>query len=454
MFRPSSGCSCAEPGCAWISRDERERLLDRVVAQLAQRAVDGRRALDVDPHLDEPAFGEPHAELGPLQTDHEPRPQRRRHGERALAAALLVDAEADRDGERRDRDAGVLRHQQREQRRHDAPLVVLRPEPDDQVAADLDGAVPVPRRADRVDVRGQQQLGALAPPDEQVVRRALHRLPVGGQPELGAARDQVIDGLVLLVGERRDGHEIDQLPACQVGPFGEVAGGSIDGAIAYCLPLTEMTAEPRIADRPRRGAGARPRPAPSRVHGPPPGPVHHEHPGARSPTPTEPTGLGQFDSDSYGAFDLAPLETLRTLAPRLIGRDPLERVATWDEIRDHGTAPDMPGVRSALDIAQWDLVARRAGVPLHELIAPRPAGAAPDRLARVRLAPHAREPGRVRGGRGAIPGRGLHGLQDPRVGRRGARPRGDPRRARCRRATTWRSSTTRRGASIVRRRSG
>ena len=82
-------------------------------------------------------------------------------------------------------------------------------------------------------------------------------------------------------------------------------------------------------------------------------------------------GLGQFDSDSYGAFDLAPLETLRTLAPRLIGRDPLERVATWDELRDHGTAPDMPGVRSALDIAQWDLVARRAGVPLRELIAPR-----------------------------------------------------------------------------------
>ena len=83
-------------------------------------------------------------------------------------------------------------------------------------------------------------------------------------------------------------------------------------------------------------------------------------------------GLGQFDSDSYDAFDLAPLETLRTLAPRLIGREPLDRVATWDDIRDHGTAPDMPGVRSALDIAQWDLVARRAGVPLHECIASRP----------------------------------------------------------------------------------
>jgi L-alanine-DL-glutamate epimerase-like enolase superfamily enzyme len=91
-------------------------------------------------------------------------------------------------------------------------------------------------------------------------------------------------------------------------------------------------------------------------------------------------GLGQFDSDSYGAFDLAPIETLRTLAPRLIGRDPLDRVSTWDEIRDHGTAPDMPGVRSALDIAQWDLMARRAGAPLHELIAPRPAGVTLGRL--------------------------------------------------------------------------
>ena len=91
-------------------------------------------------------------------------------------------------------------------------------------------------------------------------------------------------------------------------------------------------------------------------------------------------GLGQFDSDSYGAFDLAPLETLRTLAPRLIGRDPLDRVATWDELRDHGTAPDMPGVPSTLDIAQWDLVARRAGAPLHQLIAPRSTHAASDRL--------------------------------------------------------------------------
>lgn len=80
-------------------------------------------------------------------------------------------------------------------------------------------------------------------------------------------------------------------------------------------------------------------------------------------------GLGQFDSDSRGGFDLAPLETLRTLAPRLLGRRPGERQAVWDEIRDQGTAPDLPGVRSALDIAMWDLAARRAGHPLRDLLA-------------------------------------------------------------------------------------
>ena len=82
------------------------------------------------------------------------------------------------------------------------------------------------------------------------------------------------------------------------------------------------------------------------------------------------SGLGQFDSDSFGAFDLAPLETLRTLAPRFLGKDPLEREVIWDEIRDHGTAPELPGVRSALDIAMWDLEARRTGVPLHRLLNP------------------------------------------------------------------------------------
>jgi L-alanine-DL-glutamate epimerase-like enolase superfamily enzyme len=91
-------------------------------------------------------------------------------------------------------------------------------------------------------------------------------------------------------------------------------------------------------------------------------------------------GLGQFDGDSSGAFDLAPLETLRTLAPRLLGRAPDEREVVWDEIRDGGTAPDLPGVRSALDVALWDLAARRAGRPLAELLRDTAASGGRDRL--------------------------------------------------------------------------
>jgi L-alanine-DL-glutamate epimerase-like enolase superfamily enzyme len=90
-------------------------------------------------------------------------------------------------------------------------------------------------------------------------------------------------------------------------------------------------------------------------------------------------GLGQFDSDSHGAFDLAPLETLRTIAPRLPGRHPRDREALWDELRDHGTAADLPGVRSALDVALWDLAARRLGLPLRDLVTGA-GGAGPDRL--------------------------------------------------------------------------
>lgn len=149
--------------------------------------------------------------------------------------------------------------------------------------------------------------------------------------------------------------------------------------IAYCLPLTKAVEQPGSPIE--------------RVEVLALGPdlPRHAYTG-RSPAPfTTSTlvrvtdadggvGLGQFDSDSYGAFDLAPLETLRTVAPRLIGRDPIERGAIWDEIRDHGTAADMPGVRSALDIALWDLAARRAGLPLHRLVAPERAGSDDDRL--------------------------------------------------------------------------
>ena len=34
-------------------------------------------------------------------------------------------------------------------------------------------------------------------------------------------------------------------------------------------------------------------------------------------------GVGAVESDSFGTFDLGPLEALRSMAPALLGRDPL-----------------------------------------------------------------------------------------------------------------------------------
>jgi L-alanine-DL-glutamate epimerase-like enolase superfamily enzyme len=81
------------------------------------------------------------------------------------------------------------------------------------------------------------------------------------------------------------------------------------------------------------------------------------------------SGVGAYDSDSFGAWDLAPLETMRTIVPRLVGFDTedLDRVASL--LTEDGTSPFPPAVRSAIDVALWDLTARRAGRPLRELIA-------------------------------------------------------------------------------------
>ena len=78
-------------------------------------------------------------------------------------------------------------------------------------------------------------------------------------------------------------------------------------------------------------------------------------------------GVGATPSYSTGHFDLAVLESLRLLAPRVIGQDPQLREAVWHDLEDL-TLPVLPGARAALDIALWDLVARRAGVPLYQLL--------------------------------------------------------------------------------------
>ncbi len=53
-------------------------------------------------------------------------------------------------------------------------------------------------------------------------------------------------------------------------------------------------------------------------------------------------GLGAYDSDSYGDWDLSPLETLRTIVPRLVGADPDDHDAISALLSEDGTSPFPP----------------------------------------------------------------------------------------------------------------
>ena len=85
-------------------------------------------------------------------------------------------------------------------------------------------------------------------------------------------------------------------------------------------------------------------------------------------------GVGATPSYSTGRFDLSMLESLRLIAPRVVGSDPELRERIWYDLDDL-TLPVLPGARAALDIALWDLVAQQAHLPLYRLL-----GGARDRL--------------------------------------------------------------------------
>jgi L-alanine-DL-glutamate epimerase-like enolase superfamily enzyme len=76
------------------------------------------------------------------------------------------------------------------------------------------------------------------------------------------------------------------------------------------------------------------------------------------------TGIGAYDSDTFGGWDRSPLETLRPILPRLIGMDAEDRGGIESMLTEGGTSPFPPAVRSTIDIALWDLAARRDGRPL------------------------------------------------------------------------------------------
>ena len=96
-------------------------------------------------------------------------------------------------------------------------------------------------------------------------------------------------------------------------------------------------------------------------------------------------GVGATPSYSTGASISSMLESLRHLAPRLIGRDPQLREADLVRPRRPHAARSCRVPESALDIALWDIAAQRAGVPLTSCSAAR--GPASRRMRRRRSWP-------------------------------------------------------------------
>ncbi len=88
------------------------------------------------------------------------------------------------------------------------------------------------------------------------------------------------------------------------------------------------------------------------------------------------SGIGASDSDTFGAWDRAPIETLRPIVPRLVGLDADDRDQIAAVLTEDRTSPFPPAVRSTIDIALWDLAARRSNQTLHEAL-----GGAPDAAA-------------------------------------------------------------------------
>src|SRR3954452_16774409 len=79
-------------------------------------------------------------------------------------------------------------------------------------------------------------------------------------------------------------------------------------------------------------------------------------------------GVGAIESDSFGSFDLGPLEALRSVVPALLGHDGVQpsAMATLAASRLPSASRDVPV--SAIEVASWDLMGRHAGLPLYRLL--------------------------------------------------------------------------------------
>ena len=75
---------------------------------------------------------------------------------------------------------------------------------------------------------------------------------------------------------------------------------------------------------------------------------------------------GVWNATSYD-FERYTAESIRHLAPILLGKDPLLREHIWHEIRPR-VFPLPPQSLAAIDIALWDLAGKVAGLPLYRLL--------------------------------------------------------------------------------------
>jgi L-alanine-DL-glutamate epimerase-like enolase superfamily enzyme len=98
-------------------------------------------------------------------------------------------------------------------------------------------------------------------------------------------------------------------------------------------------------------------------------------------------GVGAVESDSFGGFDLGPLEALRTTAPALVGLDPLRPSAVAELAFARLPSASRRVPVAAVEVACWDLVGRHAGLPLHRLL-----GGARDEVAAYASVPFEGEP--------------------------------------------------------------
>lgn len=81
-------------------------------------------------------------------------------------------------------------------------------------------------------------------------------------------------------------------------------------------------------------------------------------------------GIAGYDSYTPAPSDRSVLEALRSLAPALLGRDTSAREALEHDLRVGVVFPFSTAPLSMMDVALWDLDARRAGLPLCRLLAP------------------------------------------------------------------------------------